>query len=80
MVSATPFRRRRAATTVEAAFVYPVMFFLLFGLIVGGLGVFRYQTVACQASGLSSPSQPARVSSSVPPSSVSLPESPVRWS
>jgi Flp pilus assembly protein TadG len=34
---------------VESAIVYPVLFLLLFGLIVGGMGVFRYQQVACQA-------------------------------
>src|SRR5262245_54519241 len=38
--------RRRGALAVEAAVVYPVMFLLLFGLIVGGLGVFRYQQLA----------------------------------
>jgi len=42
-------RRRRAAITVEAAVVLPVVIMLLFGLIVGGLGVFRYQQVAAQA-------------------------------
>lgn len=41
--------RRRAAVAVEAAVVYPVMLLLLVGLIVVGLGVFRYQLVACQA-------------------------------
>jgi len=41
--------RRRGAVLVESAVVYPVLFVLLFGLIVGGLGVFRYQQVACQA-------------------------------
>jgi Flp pilus assembly protein TadG len=40
---------RRGALAVEAAFVYPVLFLLLFGLIIGGLAVFRYQQVACQA-------------------------------
>ncbi len=38
--------RRRGAVTVEAAIVYPVTFLLLLGLIVGGLGVFRYQEVS----------------------------------
>jgi Flp pilus assembly protein TadG len=42
-------RPRRGALAVEAAVVYPVFFLLLLGLIVGGLGVFRYQQVACQA-------------------------------
>jgi Flp pilus assembly protein TadG len=40
---------RRAAMTVEAAIVLPVMVFLLLFLVVGGMGVFRYQQVACLA-------------------------------
>jgi hypothetical protein len=36
-------RRRQAVTTLEAAFVLPVAMFLMIGLIVGALGVFRYQ-------------------------------------
>jgi Flp pilus assembly protein TadG len=40
---------RRAVLAVEAAFVYPVLFLLLLGLIVGGIGVLRYQQVACLA-------------------------------
>jgi Flp pilus assembly protein TadG len=47
MVRAAP--RRRGAFAVEAAFVYPVMIFLLLMLIVGGVGVFRYQQAACLA-------------------------------
>jgi hypothetical protein len=31
---------------VEAAIILPVAFFLIFGLIIGGLGVFRYCEVA----------------------------------
>ena len=42
-------RHRRGAVTVESAIVYPVMFLLLFGVIVGGLGVFRFQETALQA-------------------------------
>jgi Flp pilus assembly protein TadG len=38
--------RRRGATLVEAAIVLPTTFFLIFALIVGVLGVFRYQEVA----------------------------------
>jgi Flp pilus assembly protein TadG len=41
--------RRSGAVLVESAVVYPLLFLLLFGLIVGGLGVFHYQQVACQA-------------------------------
>jgi Flp pilus assembly protein TadG len=41
-----PRSRRRGAVTVEAAVVYPVMFLLLLGIVVGGYGVFRYQSVA----------------------------------
>jgi Flp pilus assembly protein TadG len=42
-------RPRRGALAAEAAIVYPVMIFLLLLLIVGGMGVFRYQQVACLA-------------------------------
>jgi hypothetical protein len=41
--------RRHGAMAVEAAVVYPVVLFLFLGLILGGVGVFRYQQVACQA-------------------------------
>ena len=41
-----PTPRRRATTAVECAFVFPVTFFLIFGLLIGGMGVFRYQEVA----------------------------------
>lgn len=41
--------RRRAATTVESAIVYPLTFLFLLGLLVGGMGVFRYQQVASLA-------------------------------
>jgi Flp pilus assembly protein TadG len=37
---------RRGATLVEFAIVAPVLFLLLFGLLIGGGGVFRYQQVA----------------------------------
>lgn len=41
--------RRRGATTVEAAVAFSVLFLCLFGLVVGGLGVFRYFQVDCLA-------------------------------
>ena len=40
---------RHGAITVEAAVVFPVFVVFLLGLIVGGMGVFCYQQVACQA-------------------------------
>jgi Flp pilus assembly protein TadG len=42
------FRRttRPAATTVEAAIVYPLVFLLLIGLLVGAQGIFVYQQTA----------------------------------
>jgi Flp pilus assembly protein TadG len=49
MICRQPQQRRRAALVVEGAIVYPVLFLLLFGLIVGGIGVAQYQEVACQA-------------------------------
>jgi Flp pilus assembly protein TadG len=42
-------RKRRGALAVEGAIVYSVLFILLLGLIVGGIGVFRYQQAACLA-------------------------------
>lgn len=40
---------RPGATVVECAFVLPATFFLLLGLLVGAMGVFRYQEVATLA-------------------------------
>ena len=37
---------RRAATTVEFAVVAPLTFLLLLGLLIGGMGIFRYQEMA----------------------------------
>ncbi len=34
--------RRHGATVVECAFVYPVLFFLILGLVIGSAGIFRY--------------------------------------
>jgi Flp pilus assembly protein TadG len=36
-------RRRHASSAVEAAFILPVTFFLMYGLCIGGLLVFKYQ-------------------------------------
>jgi Flp pilus assembly protein TadG len=41
--------QRRGALAVEGAIVYSVLLVLLLALIVGGIGVFRYQQVACMA-------------------------------
>jgi Flp pilus assembly protein TadG len=38
--------RRSATTIVECALVYPLVFLLVLGLLVGGLGIFRYQEIA----------------------------------
>lgn len=46
---ATTKHRRRGASIVEMAIIGPVFIFVLFGLIVGGLGVFRYQQVTALA-------------------------------
>src|SRR5438874_6658377 len=37
---------RRGAVTVEAALVLPVALFLIIGLLIGAMGVFRYQQVS----------------------------------
>lgn len=39
-------RRRPGTSLVEAAVVYPIVFMLMLGLLVGGMGVFRYQEVS----------------------------------
>ena len=41
--------RRSAATLVESAIVYPVVFILMLCLVVGAMGVFRYLQVASLA-------------------------------
>ena len=41
--------RRHGASVVEMAIIAPVTILLLFGLIITGLGVFRYQEVASLA-------------------------------
>jgi Flp pilus assembly protein TadG len=42
-------RPRRGVTLVEAAIIYPLLFFLLLGLVIGGMGIYRYQEVAALA-------------------------------
>jgi TadE-like protein len=37
---------RRAGVVVEAALVLPIAFLLILGVLIGGMGVFRYQEVA----------------------------------
>jgi Flp pilus assembly protein TadG len=49
MLQPSRTRKRSGAIAVEAAIVQPVMLFIMLGLIIGGMGVFRYQQVACQA-------------------------------
>lgn len=44
-----PGRLRRGATTVEFALVSPVLFLILIGLVVMGLGIFRYNQVVALA-------------------------------
>jgi Flp pilus assembly protein TadG len=39
-------QRRSGATVVECAFVYPVFFLLVLGLLVGAAGIFRYSQLA----------------------------------
>ena len=41
--------RRHGTTTVEFAISCPIAFFVIFAIVVGGLGVFRYQQVASAA-------------------------------
>lgn len=40
---------RKGVTVVECAVIYPATFMLLLGLVVGGMGVFRYQEMASLA-------------------------------
>jgi Flp pilus assembly protein TadG len=46
MLRKPALRRRQAGTLVESAVVLPITFLLILGLIIGGMGMFRYQMVA----------------------------------
>jgi Flp pilus assembly protein TadG len=46
MVVHVSMTRRRGATTVEAAVILPATLFLIFGMLIVGLGVFRYNEMA----------------------------------
>jgi Flp pilus assembly protein TadG len=39
-------RNRSAASALEAAIVLPLTFFLVLGIMIGGMGIFRYQEMA----------------------------------
>jgi Flp pilus assembly protein TadG len=43
------YQQRRGTTAVEFGITCPIVFFLVFAIVVGGLGVFRYQEVAAAA-------------------------------
>jgi Flp pilus assembly protein TadG len=49
MRCSAPNHRNRGTTTVEFAITCPIAFFLIFAIITGGLGVYRYQQVAAAA-------------------------------
>lgn len=38
-------QKRPGSHTVECALVFPVVFFFMIGILVGGMGIFRYQQV-----------------------------------
>jgi Flp pilus assembly protein TadG len=42
-------QRREGVTVLECAVVFPLLFLLIMGLIIAGVGVFRYQEVAALA-------------------------------
>jgi Flp pilus assembly protein TadG len=46
MLLRTKVQRRFGTTVVQCAVVYPAVFLLILGLVVGSLGVFRFQEVA----------------------------------
>ncbi len=42
-------QHRSGTTLLECAFVFPIFLLLAFGLLIGGLGVFRYQELSSLA-------------------------------
>jgi Flp pilus assembly protein TadG len=48
-MSSRKHHRRRGAAVVEMALIGSLLFLLLFGIVMGGLGVFRYVQVASLA-------------------------------
>ena len=42
-------KRRRGAVILESAVIYPLTFLIILGLLIGAMGVFRYQEVASLA-------------------------------
>ncbi len=42
-------QRRQGLTIVECAIIFPLLFLLVIGVMIGGLGVYRYQEVAALA-------------------------------
>ena len=49
MLSRAKNSRRRGALMLECALVYPITFLLLLGLVIGGMGIFRFQEAAALA-------------------------------
>ena len=49
MLQGTHHCRRRGAIILESAIIYPLTFLLILGLVIGAMGVFRYQEVASLA-------------------------------
>src|SRR5438309_1550134 len=46
MILSRRYARRRGTCVVEASVIYPVTFLILLALVVGAMGIFRYQEVS----------------------------------
>ena len=42
-------QKRNGTTAVECAVIYPAVFLIILGLMIGGMGIFRYQELATLA-------------------------------